>query len=40
MKAMMLTGIRQMEMKEVRTPAVLNDQDVLIKIKNKGSSTS
>ncbi len=36
MKAMMLTGIRQMEMKEVSTPAILNDRDVLIKMKTLG----
>jgi L-iditol 2-dehydrogenase len=36
MKAMMLTGIRQMEMKEVPTPTVLNDLDVLIKMKTLG----
>lgn len=32
MKAMMLTGIRQMEMKEVPMPAIKNDLDVKIKI--------
>lgn len=36
MKAMMLTGIRQMEMKEVGTPAILNDRDVRIKMKTLG----
>jgi L-iditol 2-dehydrogenase len=36
MKAMMLTGIRQMELKEVSTPAILNDRDVLIKMKILG----
>ena len=36
MKAMMLTGIRQMEMKEVSTPALLNDRDVRIKMKTLG----
>lgn len=36
MKAMMLTGIRQMEMKEVSTPAILNELDVLIKMKTLG----
>jgi L-iditol 2-dehydrogenase len=36
MKAMMLTGIRQMEMKEVPTPAIRNDTDVLIKMKTLG----
>ncbi len=33
MKAMMLTGIREMEMKEVPDPAIVNDTDVLIKLK-------
>ncbi len=32
----MLTGIRQMELKEVSTPAILNDRDVLIKMKILG----
>ncbi len=36
MKAMMLTGIRQMELKEVSTPAILNERDVLIKMKTLG----
>jgi L-iditol 2-dehydrogenase len=36
MKAMMLTGIRQMELKEVSTPDILNDRDVLIKMKTLG----
>ena len=36
MKAMMLTGIREMEMLEVPTPAILNDRDVLIKMKTLG----
>ena len=36
MKAMMLTGIRQMEMKEVPVPAILNDRDVRIKMKTLG----
>jgi L-iditol 2-dehydrogenase len=36
MKAMMLTGIRQMEMKEVNTPAILNDRDVRIRMKTLG----
>ncbi|MCK5694665.1 MAG: alcohol dehydrogenase catalytic domain-containing protein, partial [Bacteroidales bacterium] len=36
MKAMMLTGIRQMEMKEVSNPALLNDRDVRIKMKTLG----
>lgn len=33
---MMLTGIRQMEMKEVPTPAILNEGDVLIRMKTLG----
>jgi len=33
---MMLTGIRQMEMKEVPTPAILNSRDVMIKMKTLG----
>jgi len=33
---MMLTGIRQMEMKEVPTPAILNSRDVMIKLKTLG----
>ena len=33
MKSMMLTGIREMEMKEVPTPSLLRDNDVLVKIK-------
>jgi L-iditol 2-dehydrogenase len=36
MKAMMLTGIREMEMKEVPTPSILNDHDVLIRMKSLG----
>jgi L-iditol 2-dehydrogenase len=36
MKAMMLTGIRQMEMMEVPTPRVANDDDVLIKMNTIG----
>ena len=36
MKAMMLTGIRQMEMRDVPTPAILNDRDVRIKMKTLG----
>jgi L-iditol 2-dehydrogenase len=36
MKAMMLTGIREMEMQEVPTPSILNDRDVLIKMKTLG----
>ena len=32
MKAMMLTGIRQMEKMEVPDPEIKNDNDVLIKI--------
>ncbi len=33
MKAMMLTGIREMEMKDVPKPMLVNDDDVLIKVK-------
>lgn len=33
---MMLTGIRQMEMREVPTPSILNDSDVLIRMKTVG----
>jgi L-iditol 2-dehydrogenase len=33
MKSMVLTGIREMEMKEVPSPAVVKDNDVLIKLK-------
>jgi len=36
MKAMMLTGIRQMEMRDVPTPEILNDRDVRIKMKTLG----
>jgi L-iditol 2-dehydrogenase len=36
MKAMMLTDIRQMELKEVPTPAISNERDVLIKMKALG----
>lgn len=36
MKAMMLTGIGQMEMRELPTPAILNQKDVLIKMKTLG----
>jgi len=36
MKAMMLTGIRQMEMKEIPKPLIVNDTDVLIKMKTIG----
>jgi L-iditol 2-dehydrogenase len=36
MKAMKLTGIRQMEMMEVPTPSILNERDVLIKMKTLG----
>ncbi|MCK5136697.1 MAG: alcohol dehydrogenase catalytic domain-containing protein [Bacteroidales bacterium] len=36
MKAMKLTGIRQMEMMEVPNPAILNDSDVLIRMKILG----
>lgn len=36
MKAMMLTGIRQMEMMEVPDPVIKNDNDVLIKMQTVG----
>ncbi|MCK4747949.1 MAG: alcohol dehydrogenase catalytic domain-containing protein, partial [Bacteroidales bacterium] len=36
MKAMKLTGIREMKMMEVPTPAILNDNDVLIRMKILG----
>jgi L-iditol 2-dehydrogenase len=36
MKSMVLTGIRQMEMAEVRMPELVNDTDVLIKMKTIG----
>ncbi|MBN2763708.1 MAG: alcohol dehydrogenase catalytic domain-containing protein [Bacteroidales bacterium] len=36
MKSMMLTGIRQMEMKEVPVPDIKNDTDVLIRMKRLG----
>ena len=36
MKAMMLTGIRKMEMKDVPDPMIVNDTDVLIKMKTIG----
>lgn len=36
MKAIMLTGIRQMEMQEIPTPIIVNDTDVLIKMKRLG----
>ncbi len=36
MKAMKLTGIRRMEMMKVDTPAILNDRDVLIRMKTLG----
>jgi len=36
MKAMKLTGIRQMEMMDVPKPAILNDRDVLIRMKTLG----
>ena len=36
MKAMKLTGIRQMEMMEVPTPEIKNDTDVLIQMKTLG----
>ena len=36
MKAVMLTGIRQFEIKEVPDPKIINDTDVLIRIKSVG----
>lgn len=36
MKAMMLTGIKKMEMKEIPDPMIVNDTDVLIKMKTIG----
>ena len=36
MKSMMLTGIRQIEMKKFPTPQIVNDNDVLIKMKTVG----
>lgn len=36
MKAMVLTGIRQMEMREVPDPKIVNDTDVLIKMDRVG----
>ncbi|MEN8203994.1 MAG: alcohol dehydrogenase catalytic domain-containing protein [Bacteroidota bacterium] len=36
MKAMKLTGIRQMEMMEVPAPGIMHDKDVLIKMKTLG----
>lgn len=36
MKAMKLTGIRQMEMMDVPTPKIVNDDDVLIKMASVG----
>ena len=36
MKAMMLTGIREMEMREVPTPSILKEHDVLIRMKTLG----
>lgn len=36
MKAMMLTGIRQMEMKNIPDPMIVNDTDVLIRMKTLG----
>lgn len=36
MKAMMLTGIKQMEIREIPTPMIVNDTDVLIKMKRVG----
>ncbi len=36
MQAMMLTGIREMEMKEVPIPMILKDDDVLVRMKRVG----
>jgi L-iditol 2-dehydrogenase len=36
MKSMMLTGIRQMEMKQVPDPMIINDTDVLIRMERLG----
>src|SRR4030042_696018 len=36
MKSMMLTGIRQMEMKTVADPVIVNDTDVLIRMERIG----
>ena len=36
MKAMVLTGIRQMEMQEIPTPRIKNDNEVLVKMKVVG----
>ena len=36
MRAMMLTGIRKMEMREVPDPMIINDRDVLIKMTRVG----
>ena len=36
MKAQVLTGIGQMEMREVAKPAIVNDDDVLLKIEVVG----
>ena len=36
MRAMKLTGIRQMEMMEVPTPGIVNENDVLVKMKTVG----
>ncbi len=36
MKAMMLTGIRQIEMREMPTPEIIHDTDVLIRMKSVG----
>lgn len=36
MKSMMLTGIRQMEMKQVPDPIIINDTDVLIRMERLG----
>ncbi|MCK9244548.1 MAG: alcohol dehydrogenase catalytic domain-containing protein [Candidatus Marinimicrobia bacterium] len=36
MKAVLLTGIRQFALKEIQTPAIVNDTDVLIRVKMVG----
>lgn len=36
MKSMLLTGIREMEMREVPDPMMINDDDVLIRVKSIG----
>ena len=36
MKAVVLTGLRRMELMEVPDPVIQNDDDVLLKIENVG----